>query len=928
VVQLSDTCPLSFSASFHADCKILILLKDPDYRPGTTCHAEPSVNSEPIENISHPTFDPDSDGTINSPVWNNGPVAQWRPPEAASGGVMVATGNAVSVSATSAFAKIKFSANSNVIDTSEQTYVEFTVRALDDASAGQNLSIYLVGADTGDTFRSRCVFSIARQWTSLRLSLAGIGATTGAKFEQLRFRNESGMPVQFQLNTVGLGTAGTDPGDPGDPGNPGDDDLTPSPGEPVSRCTASSEGATTSTAWADGDGSADGWNPPTPLGGGVTVSTGTSIDINSTSSYGKVRIQNRAPVNGFDWIQFDVRSDRIAGRAAILEAYLFSPSLGDTFQSRCRVSASEQWRRYRLPMSAFGANKNTAITQLRLRNGSGAAMRFEVNNIVLGSIDATDPGDPEQPQSSLPAGERLFDWATAVGADPVNENNLRVEQITPPPAGVDASAVINEKLGSSDNVIVNLAAGRYELSRALRLNGNNKILRGDPNGRTTLVFTDIRGPAIQIGSGYLAEDDIAIVRAARGSRSITLNTSPDVARGLLNSVVEIDRLRSTLADDEPPRIYTREGYDRWPGQLNRVTEVSGRVLTMADPLALDYQAGALAPALRKLTIGAGNIGIENLVLRGNRLQNLSSAIYAKNVTNIWVRNVISRGMAGKSHIDLIAVYRCSVQHSVFDDAIGHGDGGAGYGVNLNRHTSGCLIEDNIFHRLRHSMIINLGAAANAFLYNYSTEPVHPNFERGGPADISFHGNYTSANLIEGNVVQRVSITDDCCKSERNNTLLRNCLLSSPLTLNLGSDGQNLVANAIYGNDARLRSTLIDGGPSGQPGGRPALDSGPLFATEEGRDGIYNYADQSRTRYNERSFDTVEFANFHNGSYWYEGRRGVSPARVPGSYFYRNDVARARSIFTTPPAPILNAPTGNEALDCSIPARIRAPSVLQ
>jgi|GEM_PF-3844229 len=868
-------------------------------------------------------------GTINSAIWDSGPTAQWRTPEAASGGVMVATGTAVTVDASSAFAKIKFTTNSNATNVGTQDFVEFSVRAMDESSAGQRVSVYLAGIDIGDTFNSRCVFTIERQWQTLRFALVGIGANDGVGFEQLRFRNDSGSPIRFQLNNIGLGAAGADPGDSDDPGGPGDNELTPAPGKPLSRCTASDNGEVVSTVWSDG--TTDGWYAPAPLGGGVTVTTNTLVDIDSTSSYGKVRIQSRSPVNGFDWLQFDVKVNESSAPGAVLQAYIYSASLGDTFQSHCSVDVDANWRRYRLPLSAFGADVNTIIGQIRFRNGSNVAKQFTVNNIVLGSLDATDPGDPGnpgRPDSSLPGGARLYDWASSVGADPLSGRNLRVVQVTPPAAGVDASIEINAKLASSDNVIVNLAPGRYELSRALRITGDNKILRGDPSGRTTLVFSDLSGAAIQIGYRYSTAGDLNILRATKGSRTITLDASPQQASQLLNAVVEIDRLRSTIADDEPGRIYTREGNDRWPGQLNRVVSVSGRVLTMADPLALDYQAGALQPALRKLNIDAQNIGVENLLLRGNRIQNISSAIYAKGVSNIWVRNVISRGMAGKSHIDLIAVYRCSVQSNVFDDAVTHGNGGAGYGVNLNRHTSGCLIEDNIFHRLRHSMILNLGAAANALLYNFSTEPVHPNFERGGPADISFHGNYTSANLVEGNVVQRISITDDCCKSERHNTLLRNCLLSSPLTLNLGSDGQNLVANAIYGSDAALRRTLIDGGDSGNAGGKPALENGSLFGTPEGRDGIYNHEDQSSTRYNERSLDIIEFANFHNGSYWYDGSTGVRPDRIPGSYFYRNDTALGRSIFSNPPTPILSTPTGNSALDCNIPARLRAPALIQ
>jgi hypothetical protein len=81
----------------------------------------------------------------------------------------------------------------------------------------------------------------------------------------------------------------------------------------------------------------------------------------------------------------------------------------------------------------------------------------------------------------------------------------------------------------------------------------------------------------------------------------------------------------------------------------------------------------------------------------------------------------------------------------------------GYGIALYFHTSDCLIEDNIFRNLRHSLSFQCGANGNVVGYNYSRDPNRSEFPANYGADISMHGHYSYANLFEGNIVQNIQL---------------------------------------------------------------------------------------------------------------------------------------------------------------------------
>lgn len=128
----------------------------------------------------------------------------------------------------------------------------------------------------------------------------------------------------------------------------------------------------------------------------------------------------------------------------------------------------------------------------------------------------------------------------------------------------------------------------------------------------------------------------------------------------------------------------------------------------------------------------------------------------------------------------------------FNDAQDHGNGGYGYGVLVDHDSNYNLIENNIFNRLRHAMLVQNDSDYNVFGYNKAinskntSAPSWLNFTL--PENISgdivchghsskFYGNPNalgpSRNLFEGNSVKYIWVDSYWGKNELHNTFFRN-----------------------------------------------------------------------------------------------------------------------------------------------------------
>ena len=247
------------------------------------------------------------------------------------------------------------------------------------------------------------------------------------------------------------------------------------------------------------------------------------------------------------------------------------------------------------------------------------------------------------------------------------------------------------------------------------------------------------------------------------------------------------------------------------GQMLRVVSVGVDTLTVDPPLHIDYDAG-WDPVIRPMGL-VENAGLQGLYMRRVGTQD-HSTVQLKNAASVWMRDIISEDTSG-SHVSTSSVLWCEIRDSYFHHSHDYGGGGHGYGTNLGNHTTACLIENNVFEHLRHSMLVQVGATGNVFGYNYSTD----NFTDEGdwtPCDISLHGHYPNMNLFEGNTVQEIDVSDYWGPCGPGNTFLRNRTESEGIQVMDHSHYQNVIGNElttdpnVISTDSTVLDTLIHG----------------------------------------------------------------------------------------------------------------------
>ena len=396
----------------------------------------------------------------------------------------------------------------------------------------------------------------------------------------------------------------------------------------------------------------------------------------------------------------------------------------------------------------------------------------------------------------------------------------------------DTTAVNNAIAQAPAGSVVYLPAGTYRLTQPLYLK-SDMILRGDGAAMTSLIFE---------GSGT-ASRCIGIIRwdsdqtttyvtltggMTLGSAEITVSS---VSGFQVGDVIELEE------DNDPAWGWTETWQLRLPGQLNRIVSVDAvnRRLKLDRVLRYTFSA-ARNPRLRKLTT-ISNVGIEKLFVR-RKDSVVGYTVETKYAVRFWMRNVESY-MTYKGHVWMERSYECDVRQSYFHDAFVFGGDGQGYGVGCGKRTTDCLIEDNIFQHLRHSMIVGIGANGNVYGYNFSTQRAVDPVLGTPQADLSVHGNYVFMNLFEGNVLEDADVPDWYWPAGPGNTLFRNRIVNSGTAIDVGSNNQNFLGNVLTSGTIKTASSLqgiVDYGNVKQ--GNTANVSWPAYGTLALPDSLY------------------------------------------------------------------------------------------
>lgn len=318
-----------------------------------------------------------------------------------------------------------------------------------------------------------------------------------------------------------------------------------------------------------------------------------------------------------------------------------------------------------------------------------------------------------------------------------------------------AKASLNGNAG-----VIYFPAGTFKFAHAITLT-DSVVLKGAGASASKIKF-DLggAGDCITITGSITSAIDTLAADGKKDSTSIVLQNGQGVTVG--------DYLM--ISFDDQALLYSSWAYGT-VAQVVKVIAKNGNRLQLASPLRIDYTTALHARIA--IIRPAKHVGIECLSLeRLDQTVDQTDMILFNYAVNCWVRNIESY-KCNFGHIVLNYSSNVEIYGSFFAEAFAYGGNGQGYGVVLQQASGECLIHNNIFKHLRHSMLIQSGANGNVFAYNYSRENYWSQFPSNTAGDIVLHGNYPFMNLFEGNIVQNLVIDNSHGANGPYNTLFRN-----------------------------------------------------------------------------------------------------------------------------------------------------------
>ena len=179
------------------------------------------------------------------------------------------------------------------------------------------------------------------------------------------------------------------------------------------------------------------------------------------------------------------------------------------------------------------------------------------------------------------------------------------------------------------------------------------------------------------------------------------------------------------------------------GQMFMVVGKSGNAITLDMKVLLNYPA-SYTPLVQKYN-QINNIKVSNLLIsRANEPTNQDvSNLEFFDAYNCCVVRVESN-FSQRHHIYFQNAKDCVLESNYVHDCFIHTTGGYGYGYGLVGST-GCRISNNKSTRLRHHIILQIGANYNVVSYNSIEVCYDYN-------DMALHSAYAYMNLFEGNML--------------------------------------------------------------------------------------------------------------------------------------------------------------------------------
>ncbi len=328
---------------------------------------------------------------------------------------------------------------------------------------------------------------------------------------------------------------------------------------------------------------------------------------------------------------------------------------------------------------------------------------------------------------------------------------------------VDNTTLLQNRINkhqSDTQLLIFFPAGTYLFKKTINLK-SNITLAGEGATKTRFIFDNL-------GIGNLFE--------ISASQSNSFSSIPGELKIHAKSIVSDSLLTPNayyelLVDGNG--LATSDWALNSVAQIFKVDSIKTKTSFISSELKLNF-GGLKNPRIRKI------IPIHDVHFRFFKIERLDKTTgqtnnfnfsYSVNCSMLGVESFKSN----MSHLTFSKSYRNSVSDCYFHHAFDYGGGGKAYGVELSYSASNCLVENNIFDNLRHSVLIQSGANGNVISGNYSinpfwTEAILPANSAG---ELVLHGNYTFANLFEGNQVGNIVVDNSHGINGPGNVFYRN-----------------------------------------------------------------------------------------------------------------------------------------------------------
>ncbi|MFM9945231.1 MAG: glycosyl hydrolase family 28-related protein, partial [Bacteroidia bacterium] len=384
-----------------------------------------------------------------------------------------------------------------------------------------------------------------------------------------------------------------------------------------------------------------------------------------------------------------------------------------------------------------------------------------------------------------------FDWNVS-GEEPIFKPEIKINVLD---FGFGNDGVFDNtsklqslinSLQSDSQLVIYFPTGLYKFSATIYLRSGITI---EGEGGTNTKFMFDNG-----GSGNLFE-----VIATQSSNFIFLKNGLTIHSRIIeaDSQLTTNKYYEFLVDGDG---YTTSDWAKSSiGQIFKIDSIINDSAFLSTQLKLDYYKYK-NPRIRLINpirdVHFKYISLERLDKTSGQTANFNFN-YAINCTVIGVES----NRTNMSHITMGKSYRCRVADSYFHHAHDYGGGGKAYGVELRYSTSNCLIENNIFDNLRHSILLQAGPNGNVIAGNFSINPFWKEgiFPANSAGELVLHGNYPFANLFESNEVGNIVVDNSHGINGPGNVFYRNKASLWGVLMNTGAGhATHFIGNEIIG----------------------------------------------------------------------------------------------------------------------------------